>query len=153
MRKSNIKHQTSAWCKWKGLSIFVSLRIKTIIVVWGNIYRPSEENISSAKTQLFIIALYPILQRLSNTNTINVCEFNIDLLQVNQTPIYMYLDYINTLLSNCFLSVKPARFSERICTLNFIMLIVQASNNIHIQLKQSAEAINKFINEKNLRIF
>ena len=57
------------------------------------------------------------MQTLSNTNTILCGDFNIDLLQVNQRPLYS--DYFNTLLSNCFYSsiTLPTRFSERNCTL------------------------------------
>ena len=44
----------------------------------GNIYRPPKDN--NSNIQLFIDELHPILQTLSNTNTILCGDFNIDFL-------------------------------------------------------------------------
>ena len=81
---------------WEGLFIDIFHSQSQNHIDLGNIYRPPKDNNSNANIQLFIDELHPILQTFTNTNTILCGDFNIDLLQVNQKPLYIQITLIHS---------------------------------------------------------
>ena len=67
-----------------------------------NLYRPPKDNNSIENIETFVNELSPILEALSNykANVIVTGDFNIDLLELNNKPIYC--DFFDTILSYGF---------------------------------------------------
>jgi len=100
---------------------------KPIIV--GNIYRPPSDLIESYRE--FINELSPILKNLesNNTDVIIAGDFNINLLKVNEKPIFG--DYFDMLTSHSFYPkiTLPTRFSNKHGTLidNFLCKLTETT--------------------------
>ena len=103
---------------WEGLFIDIpQYNNKNIIL--GNIYRPPKQNNNNTNIETFINQLSPIIHQFgrSRSNTIIAGDFNIDLLKVNDRPVFS--DFFDLFVSNSFKPkvTVPTRLTDTTCTL------------------------------------
>ena len=84
-----------------------------------NLYRPPKDNNSIENIETFVNESSPILEALSNykANIIVTGDFNIDLLKLNNKPVYC--DFFDTIISYGFQPAinLPTRFSKTSCSI------------------------------------
>jgi len=97
----------------------------------GNVYRPPKDNIENYSK--FIEEFSQIMSSLSrnNTNVVIGGDFNLNLLQINNKPIFH--EFIDAIFTNAFLPqiTLPTRFSEQSGSLldNFFTKVTENSSN------------------------
>ena len=88
-------------------------------ITLANIYKPPKQNNNNSNIETFINEFAPFIQQLGNSrsNTIIAGDFNIDLLKMNDQPVFC--DFLDTLVSNSYEPkiTLPTRFSNNNCTL------------------------------------
>ena len=103
---------------WEGLFIDIPQYNNNNIIL-GNIYRPPKQNNNNTNIETLIKQLSPIIHQFgrSRSNTIIAGDLNIDLLKVNDRPVFS--DFFNLFVSNCFKPkvTAPTRLSDTTCTL------------------------------------
>ena len=104
---------------WEGLFIDISSNNNDKFITLANIYKPPKQNNNNTNIETFINEFAPFIQLLSNSrsNTIIAGDFNIDLLKINDRPVFC--DFFDTLVSNSYEPkiTLPTRFSNTNCTL------------------------------------
>ena len=89
------------------------------MITLANIYNPPKQNNNNSNIETFLNEFAPFIQQLGNSrsNTIIGGDFNIDLLKINDRPVFC--DFFDTLISNSYESkiTLPTRFSNNNCTL------------------------------------
>ena len=134
--------------------MFENSCVKNLLL--GNIYRPPHDN--NANYQQFIHELTPLITTLGNhhSDVIIAGDYNIDVLKINDKP--MFSDYFDAITSLSFFPkiTLPTRFADTNCTLidNFICKlshrISQATAGILIS--QIYDRLPYFISLDNVNI-
>ena len=142
---------------WEGKFIeilFENSCVKNRIL--GNIYRPPHDN--NANYQQFINELTPLLITLGNRNSdvIIAGDYNIDLLKINDKP--MFSDYFDAITSLSFFPkiTLPTRFTDTNCTLidNFICKLSNriSQSTAGILISQISDHLPYFISLDNVNV-
>ena len=76
---------------WEGLFIDISYNNNDKFITLANIYKPPKQNNNNTNIETFINEFAPFIQLLSNSrsNTIIAGDFNIDLLKINDRPVFL----------------------------------------------------------------
>ena len=117
----NLKYKTLSICPqstiWEGQFIEIIGNLIKKKLILGKIYRAPLDTIDNYKR--FISELAPLLSYLDrrNTDVIIDGDFNIDLLKMNEKPIF--IEYFHLLISHGFIpkNTLPTRLSEKSGTL------------------------------------
>jgi hypothetical protein len=119
---------------WESLTIKISGHnlIKPLSLV--NIYRPPKDNNSIPNIHTFLGELEPLLHKLNNSNcdAILAGDFNINLLKINEKPVFA--EFLEKLLANSYFPkiTLPTRIAHRSCTLIDNIFCKLSSNSLHI---------------------
>jgi hypothetical protein len=125
---------------WEGLFIKILNNGKGKHIFLGNIYRPPKDNTTNEIVQTFIDEIDPIVTDLNKSKSTIVLagDFNIDLLKLQQRPIFR--DYLETFISLglCPTLTLPTRITDTTAT-----LIDNVYSNYHDSSSQSGIIISE----------
>ena len=82
---------------WEGLFIKVRNPVTNKNIEIGNVYRPPKGNNNNETVTKFIEEFNPILDKMSNSNSVIVGDFNLDLLKIKEKNVIN--DYLENILS------------------------------------------------------
>ena len=103
---------------WESLLVEIPASKQNKHIILGNIYKPPKEN-NNTNIETFISELTSDLYNLDrlNTNVILAGDFNINLLQIKNRPVFA--NYFDLLITNGFSPsiTLPTRFTDTSCTL------------------------------------
>ena len=102
---------------WEGLFIKVRNPVTNKNIDIGNVYRRPKENNNNETVTKFIEEFNPILDKMSNSNSVIVGDFNLDLLKIKDKNVIN--DYLENILSFGFNPkiIYPTRLAHQSATL------------------------------------